>query len=144
MTASAIKGQATVLSIGAVTGSPAALITIGDIVDFTGPGGSAAVIDVTSLESTAIDKLIGLPDEGQVSMSLNLVFGDEVQRECWEARAAQEIRNFSIVFTDTASTELTFTGFVLEFSISGAVNDKVSANITIEVSGLVSGFPAPT
>ena len=144
MTSSALKGQGVVIGISAETGSPNVFVTIGEVVDFTGPGGSATVIDVTSLESSAVDKLIGLPDEGQISMSLNLLPSNEGQRECWEARAAQELREFNLTLTDAASTVLVFSGYVLEFSVSGAVNDKISATITVEISGLVTGFPAPT
>ena len=143
MTSSALKGQGVVIKISTAAGSPQDMQTIGEITDFTGPGGTSTIIDVTSLESTRIDKLIGLPDEGQISMSLNLLPSDTGQAEAWEARANQELREFHITFTDSPATSLGFSGYVLEFSISGAVNDKISATITVEITGAVVGFPSP-
>lgn len=139
----ALKSEGVCLYISSDVGSPATRALIGELVDFTGPGGQAAIIDVTHLKSTAKEKLVGLPDEGQISMNLNLDPADVGQRECWEARAAQELRDFELELTDTAGTVLLFQGFVLEFSISAGVDDKISASITIEISGSVTGFPAP-
>jgi len=138
----ALKSEGVCLYISSDTGSPATRALIGEVVDFTGPGGQAAIIDVTHLKSTAKEKLVGLPDEGQISLNLNLDPSDTGQREAWEARAAQELRTFELELTDVAATVLVFTGFVLEFSLSAGVDDKISASITIEITGSVTGFPA--
>lgn len=139
----ALKSEGVCLYIDSEVGSPATRTLIGEVTDFTGPGGSAAIIDVTHLKSTAKEKLVGLPDEGQLSMNLNLDPADAGQRECWEARQNQEGRNFELELTDASTTTLTFTAFVLEFSMSAGVDDKISASITLEITGSVSGFPAP-
>jgi hypothetical protein len=44
---------------------------IPEIKSFTGPGGSATVIDVTDLQSVAKEKRMGLPDEGQLQITSN-------------------------------------------------------------------------
>ena len=139
----ALKSEGVCLYISDDTGSPSLRVLIGEVTDFTGPGGSAAVIDVTHLKSTAKEKLIGLPDEGQISMNLNLDPADPGQREAWEARAGQEERTFELELTDVATTVLIFAGFVLEFSMSAGVDDKISASITIEITGSIAGFPVP-
>ena len=45
--------------------------TIPNVVSFQGPGGQAAVIDVTNLASTAKEKRVGLRDECQLSLTLH-------------------------------------------------------------------------
>ena len=60
---------------------------IGEITDFSGPGGQAAVIDVTNLNSTAKEKLVGLRDEGQLSLSLNCRFPTRHRRQSVTDRA---------------------------------------------------------
>lgn len=142
----ALKSEGVVIAISdAASGeSPSSFVTIGSITDFTGPGGSATVIDCTTLESAAKEKIMGLADEGQLSLGLNLDPANEGQRHCFAARSAQEKRDFTLTLTDTAGTVLSFAGFVLEFSDSGAVDDKISASIVIEITGAVTGFPAPT
>lgn len=115
---------------------------IGEITDFSGPGGSAAVIDTTSLDSTRKEKLMGLADEGQISFSLNFVPGNAGQVAFRAARASRAETNFALVFSDatttTPATNATFAGFALEFSVAGAVDDKVSGSAVIEITGAVT------
>lgn len=115
---------------------------IGEIVDVTGPGGSASVIDVSHLGSTKKEKRMGLPDEGQVSFNMNFVPSDVGQVAFRAARDARTEQNFIIDFAnDTAlanATTAKFAGFALEFSVSGGVDDKVSGSATIEVTAAVT------
>ena len=111
---------------------------IGEVVSIDGPGGQAQVIDVTHLKSTAKEKLMGLADEGQVSLGLNLVPGNAQQTGLRTDRDNQTLRNFQIVLTDSGTTTLSFAAFVLGFSISASVDAKVDASVTLEVSGAVT------
>jgi len=121
------------------TATPAEWVAIGEVVDFSGPTGSASVIDATHLLSDAKEKLMGLPDEGQFTMSLNRKFSDDGQQICWAARAGRLSKNFQVTFMDT--TVMTFGGFVLEFSSGGGVDDKIGGSITVEISGAVDITP---
>lgn len=118
-------------------GSSEIFTAVGEVVSFTGPGGSASVIDATHLASTAREKLMGLPDEGQFSMELNLDPTDAQQIALKDDRLNRTKRNFKLLLTDVGPTTLSFTGFVLEFSISGGVDDKINLSITIEITGTV-------
>ena len=69
MSSQALVAQGTILSIEN-NDSPATFDAITEIKTFTGPGGSAAVIDVTDLSSTGKEKRMGLKDEGQLSFDL--------------------------------------------------------------------------
>jgi hypothetical protein len=122
--------------------STAAGALVGEVTDFSGPGGQANIIDVTHLNSTAKEKLVGLRDEGQLSMTLNLSFSDAGQIALRADRASRSKRKAVIKFndntTDAAKTKAIFDGYVLGFSVSGAVDDKVGANCVIEITGAVT------
>ena len=122
--------------------STAAARLVGEVTDFSGPGGQASIIDVTHLNSTAKEKLVGLRDEGQVSMSLNLSFSDAGQIALRADRATRSRRKCVIKFndntTDAAKTKAIFDGYCMGFSITGAVDNKVSANAVIEITGAVT------
>lgn len=137
MATGAIETQGVLIQRGDGGGPVETFATIGEIISFDGPGGSASVIDATSLDSVAREKLMGLPDEGQFSFEMNLVPGDEGQQGLRADRKARVLRNFKITLTDEDQTTLTFSAFVLEFSISGGVDDKVTASCTMEISGEV-------
>jgi hypothetical protein len=126
-------------STAASTGAGA---LIGEVIDFSGPGGQASVIDVTNLLSTAKEKLIGLRDEGQLSMSLNLSMTDGGQTLLRSDRATRTKKPVVIKFNDStvdlAKTKAVFSGYCLGFSVSGAVDDAVKANCVIEITGAVS------
>ena len=68
--ANAIETQG--VTIGVSTGSPTSFSNIGNVTDFSGPGGQATVIDVSNLDSTFREKIMGLPDEGQFTFNINL------------------------------------------------------------------------
>jgi hypothetical protein len=133
-----------------VTPAPAAINTataatftlsalIGELTNFTGPGGQANEIDVTHLGSTAREFVMGLKDSGTVTAELQFKPGDVGQVFL---RKRQEVLSvptaFVLKLSDTANTELTFNAFVQNFSISGAVDDKVTASVTLRVTGDVT------
>lgn|SRR5574337_888301 len=118
------------------TATPVAWTDVGEIVNFNGPSGSANVIDATHLGSTAKEKLMGLPDEGQFTFEVNWIPSDTGQQALRTARANRTKKSFRVTYTD-ASVQ-TFDGFVLSFSSSGGVDDKVSGSITVEITGPVS------
>lgn len=117
---------------------------VGDIIDFNGPGGQANVIDVTHLNSTAREKLIGIRDEGQISMTLLTSFStaDGGQARLLIDRANRTMRKCVIKFndntTEAAKTKAIFDGYVLGYSITGAVDDAVKSNVVIEVANAVT------
>jgi len=69
MSSQALESQGMELKIGDGA-SPEVFAAISEIKTFTGPGGSATVIDVTDLSSAAKEKRMGLADEGQLSLPL--------------------------------------------------------------------------
>ncbi len=120
--------------------TPETFQTVGEITKFDGPGGSASVIDVTTLQSNAKEKRMGLADEGQFTFSMNLDTQDNQQNALRSDRSGRTIRNFQLQLTDTALTTLSFSAFVLEFKITGGVDQVVTASVTLEISGPVTGW----
>lgn len=139
MSVNALPSQGTLLKIG--SGSPTAYNTIPEVISFNGPGGAGQVIDSTDLSSTAIEKVMGLPDEGQLSFEINYLPTNTYHAALRTARANQTATPFKIVFPDTGETEWTFTGFVTNFTISLGVNSQVKASVTIEISGAITETP---
>lgn len=118
--------------------SPEVFSTIGECTDFDGPSGQAAVIDATHFQSTAKEKIIGLPDEGQVTIGGNFIGANAQQTGLRTDRNNRTLRNFKITLTDSPATVLTFAAYVLSFAISGAVDDKIPFSATLEISGAVT------
>ena len=112
---------------------------IGEVASYNGPALTANVIDVTNLQSTAKEKLVGVHDPGQLSMS---VFWDnEASRSALHdgIRAdltGRTLRKWDIKFTETSTqpSAAYFEGYVSGFSISGAVDNPLKAEITIAIS----------
>lgn len=136
MSANAIPAQGTLLKIG--SGSPLAYNPIAEINSFNGPGGSAQVIDVTDLSSTAKEKRMGLHDNGQLSFECNFVPGDTQHEALRTAKENGTLTPFQIVFADADETTWSFTGYVTSFAVSGAVDGVVKASVSIEISGEIS------
>jgi len=111
---------------------------VGEVVDFGGPGGAAGVIDVTHLQSTAKEKMIGLRDEGQFTMTLNYNPTNTGQIALVSDRASRTKRKALLKFSDTATSCAVFDGYCLQFSVNGAADDKIVANAAIEITGAVT------
>lgn len=133
MPSNAIPSQGTEIRIG--SGSPVVYTKISEVGDIQGPGGNAQVIDITNLSSTAIEKTMGLPDEGQVTLGLNFVPSDVQQLALRTARKNQTKTPFQISFPDGDGTVWNFYAYVLNFSVNTAVNAAIKASVTLEITG---------
>ena len=138
MSSNALEAQGMLIKIGNGA-SPQVFTTISEIKTFSGPTGSAAVIDVTDLSSTAKEKRMGLADEGQLSFTINYI-PDNTQHTLLRTRRASRVEtDFKMVFTDDSpSTTWSFSAFVTGFAVSGAVDNVVEANVTLEITGSIT------
>jgi hypothetical protein len=117
-----------------ITGSA----NIGEIKSFNGPGGQASEIDVTTLESTGKEFLMGLQDEGEISLEVNFDPADVGQVFCRNARTNQTRNSYRITLPNAAATKLDFLAFCKGFSLAGGVDDVVKASLTLRVTGAVT------
>jgi hypothetical protein len=118
------------------TMTPVTWTTIGEVTDFSGPDGSASEIDVSHLTSTSKEFIMGLPDEGSLSLSVNWDTSDSGQDACATARAARTEEDFKITYSDASTA--TFTGYVTGMSSSGGVDGKVSGSISIRITDSIT------
>ncbi|KQO53365.1 phage tail tube protein [Sphingomonas sp. Leaf257] len=98
-------------------------------------GGSAAVIDTTDFDSTAKEKSMGLPDEGQCSIGMIFMPKDAGQLAMRAARGTRAATKFRITLAD--GTKYDFTAYVLTFERTGEQDDVVKASSNLEITGSV-------
>jgi predicted secreted protein len=134
MSTNAIKSQGTVFKIGN-GGGPETFTAIPEIVSFSGPGETAGTIDVTDLDSTAKEYIAGLKDTGTLSFDINYIPDNTVHAQIRTDMGAGTLRNFQIIFTDTGATQWDFAAVITGFSVSGATDDKVTASVSLQISG---------
>ena len=135
MSSNAIEAQGVIIARGVSS----VYTTIPEIKSFNGPGGSASVIDVTDLQSTAKEKRMGLQDEGQLQFTINYIPDNAVHQGLRADRSARTLRTFKITFTDTSpKTVWSFSAYVTNFAVSGAVDGVVEAQVTLEISGSIT------
>lgn len=135
--------QGTLLYWGDTTAySTASTNSVGEVKSFSGPSGSANIIDDSHLGSTSKEKRMGLPDEGQITLEVLLNTTDPAQIKLRTDRAARTKKSFIIKLSDStvagSETRVKGKGYCTGFAISGAVDDAVKASVTIEITGGVS------
>jgi hypothetical protein len=111
-------------------------IHVGEQVSFTGPGGTGGTYPVTNLQSTRVEKRPSLPDEGDFNFECNLVPGDAGQQALLADPASRAVRTAVLELSD--GTTLTFQAYCTGFSIAGAVDNKVSASVSLAITGEVA------
>jgi predicted secreted protein len=107
------------------------------VFNIAGPGFSREIVDATTYDSVDgyRDKLTGLRDGGQITFSLNflrptfLVFKAD-----FESNLPVQYR---LILPDDDNTTLTFLGFVTEMPLAVPEGDRITVDVTIEISGKV-------
>ena len=116
----------------------ASWVTISEINSITGPGMSRDVIDVTSLDSTSgyREFITGFRNAGTLTLSMNFSRTEyELMKEDFESDIAV---NYEIMLPDDENTSLEFSGLVTECPLTIPPDDKVTVDITIQISGEVT------
>ncbi len=112
---------------------------VNDVISVDGPAGSNPVIDITHLLSTARAKLVGIQDEGQISVEMLLNTSDTGQIAIRADRQTGTERHIGIKYSTRQGTErlyLNAQAFVTNYSVGVAMDDKVTASFTLEIDGL--------
>lgn len=114
-----------------------AMLPIAEVISFSGPSGSPAIINVTNLQSAAHEKLVGVRDEGQISLEVCLnASATALQLAMNDDRIARTLRQYEIELTDssTRGTFYFFDAYVTGFTPSGAVDDAIKTSITLDIT----------
>lgn len=133
----AAKGS--LLKIGDGAGSET-FTTIAQVVNIGGPGLKMDTLDVTNHSSTDGWKEFvgGLLDGGEVSLEINFdptAATHKLSTGLLKDMSARTVRNFQLVFSDTGGTTWSFAALVSGFEPAAPVDGKLSATVTLKVSG---------
>lgn len=117
------------------TATPQTFSKVGNVIDFNPDGGTANVIDVSNLDSTAKEKRQGLQDMGNYSLTYDTDDTDAGQLRLIAARTAQAVVVFKQVYPGGLKIRA-WQGFVQKITEPVAGVDKVlRASATIVVTG---------
>ena len=111
---------------------------IAEVNSIEGPSMSRDSIDTTALDTEGGYRtfIAGFRNPGTLSLVMNFTrAGFEAMLDDFEAADAQ---NYQIVLPDTDETTIEFEGLVTELPLSIPTDDKVTMNVTIQISGAVS------
>jgi len=134
MASTAVSGVGTVFN----RWSGSAWVPQAEINSITGPGMSRDIIDVTSLDSTAgyREFITGFRNAGTVTLSMNFTRTTyEQMKNDFENDDAQ---NYQIDLPDDENTSLDFIGLVTELPLTIPPDDKITVDVTIQISGEVA------
>lgn len=118
--------------------SGSAWANIAEINSITGPGMTRDTIDVTSLDSTGgyREFITGFRNAGTVALAMN--FSRSTYETMKDDFESDTLQNYEIVLPDAENTTLEFEGLVTELPLSIPADDKVTADVTIQISGQVT------
>ena len=117
------------------TATPQTFSKVGNVQDFSPDGGTANVIDVSNLDSTAKEKRQGLQDMGNYSLTYDTDDTDAGQLRLIAARTAQAVVVFKQVYPGGLKIRA-WQGFVQKVTEPVAGVDKVlRSSATIVVTG---------
>jgi hypothetical protein len=112
------------------------------------PAAKSPEIDVSALDSTAAEFILGLKDAGEFTMPINLRRGTSTgwiaSQQTLEGYSGDNVlRGFKFIIKDATNTTtlVTYTGkcFVTAFEpINAAPNQAVQAEVTFRVSGAIT------
>lgn len=133
----AVSGVGTSFKRSDMASTPA-FTAISEINNITGPSMSRETIDVTSLDSTGgyREFIAGFRDAGEIQFSMNFSqAGYLLMKDDFESDA---LRDYQIVLPDAGATTFDFSGLVVELPLDIPMDDKITCNISIKISGQVT------
>ena len=124
------------VTAGSGTATPVTWTQIKEIKTFSGFDGAASEIDVTNLDSVAMEKRLGLQDFGSFKVDINVVHADPGQAACAAAKGAGAVKDFKVTLPNNEVGS--FTGLVKAMPETGGVNGIYGGSIDITVTGAVT------
>lgn len=116
---------------------PEVYTKLAEVYNITGPGMTRETVETTTYDSTGgyREKIGGLRDGGTITFTMNfkratyLIIKGDFEED--------QAKNYQVVFPDTDDTTLTFSGLVTECPTSIPEGDRITVDVTIEISGKV-------
>ena len=131
-----ITSQGTTIGIGDAA-SPEVYTTIAQVTSMSGPDGSATEINVTNLSSTAQTFILGLKDEG--SLSLDIIWDERDTTHSMLRTKFGNGASASYRITDAGSPAKTYTfpAYVQGLSMSSGVDEVQRATVNLRISSAI-------
>ena len=132
----AISGVGTVFKRSNMQSTPV-FAAIAEINSISGPDKSRGTIDVTSLDSTGgyLEFIASFRDAGQVQLEMN--FTRDGYLDMNDDFEVDTLVDYQIVLPDTGNTTIDFSGLVINLGLAIPMDNKVTAPVTIKISGQV-------
>lgn len=114
--------------------------TVAGVLDISGPAFSTETIDLTAHDSAnAFEEIVlGIKRSGEVTFDIVYDPADATHDDAtglFETYQDRETHNFKIIMTDTANTEIAFSGFTIGWEWSFPVNGGLLVSVTIKPDG---------
>lgn len=104
----------------------------------TPPSSSVDIIDVSNMDSpdSFREFIQGLTDPGELSVGMNFVPGSDTDDNIRAWRSSREVRDWKITFPN--GVVMSGQGFVSGYELDAPFDDKMSATLTIKVTGAIT------
>jgi predicted secreted protein len=123
-------------------------VPLANVKNISGPGMSRTVIDTTNLSTAGGYRtfIAGLRTPGSITFTMAF------NRDAYDLMKADfesdVLQNYEIVLPDAEETSIEFEGLVTELPLTIPADDVITANVTIQISGVVTfdsgSGPSPT
>lgn len=117
------------------TATPSQYTKINGLLTFDGFDGAASDIDSTDLDSTAMEYISGLRDEGKFGFEVKVLKDDNGQIAVRAARTSGAVVGMKLTLPD--GSVATFSTLVKSIPSSGAVNALLKGKVDTKISGPV-------
>ncbi|MGE5553295.1 MAG: phage tail tube protein [Betaproteobacteria bacterium] len=136
----AISAFGTLLKIGDGATPTENFTTIAEVTNISGPGFALETAEATSHSSPGgwREYIATLLDAGEVTFDINFLPTDPTHgysTGLLRDMVNRTKRNFKLVFPDASNTTWTFAAFVTGFEPSEPIDDKLSASVTLKITG---------
>ncbi len=144
MTTNAAIGHRNLFQILNTGASPDTWVTVGEVSNITPPSFARDAQDATHTESPEgwREFIPGLKDAGEISVELNLVPDSDSMDLILGTFDSDELQQVRILFADGVQTgptptcsRFTCSGIVTGFPLEAPMDDKMSASLTVKISG---------
>jgi len=132
---SGISAQGSIIKINTGTNATPVWTKINGLLSFDGFDGGASDIDTTDLDSTAMEYISGLRDEGKFNFEVKNLHTDPGQVAIEAAQVSGALTGMQLTLPDASIA--TFHVLVKTTPISGGVNAMMKSKISTKISGLV-------
>jgi Lambda phage tail tube protein, TTP len=132
---SGISAQGSTLKVNTGTLVAPVWLKINGVQSFSGLDGAASDIDSTDLDSTAMEYISGLVDEGKFGFDIKVLHTDPGQLAIRAARASGALTGLQLTLPDTGTA--TFNVLVKAIPMTGSVNSMLKTTVDTKISGPV-------